>query len=151
LTTSRRTSGSKDSLLELLVSPSTWPEWQAEIRSVSGPDRIDHGDAVHGDAQLLGFAVKGRSDATLVDGGIVEEDVIVGVRMRVRYEVRSDSNGAVVTRNLIADLPGGFMGRMLSFFLARRLRKMQDDVLDRLVAIAAQRPQVSGSGAVGSD
>ena len=125
-----------DAVLDRVLDPSTWPEWQPEILSTSPSHRLEEGDSVEGRAELLGFVVEGRSSAISVEKDSFEEDVIVGVRMRVRYQVTASTEGTTVTRRLVADLPGGFSGRILSFFLKRRLRKMQHGVLESLVAQA---------------
>ena len=83
---------------------------------------------------MLGFDVDGRSDALEVDEGIFEEDVVVGVAMRVRYEVRPDPAGCVVIHRLESRLPSGSFGRLLAFLLRYRLRKMQKKAIERLVA-----------------
>ena len=93
---------------------------------------MDEGDVVEGEARMLGFEVGGRSVALETSDRVFEEDVIVGVRMRVRYEVESAGDGTVIRRHLTADLPGGFAGRLLSAFLKPRLKKMNEQVLDEL-------------------
>ena len=125
-----------DAVLGRVLDPSTWPEWQPEIISTSPSQRIQEGDSVQGRAKLLGFVVEGKSSAVTVAEDVFEEDVIVGVRMRVRYSVTASPEGTTVTRRLMADLPSGFSGRILSFFLKRRLRRMQRGVLEALVAQA---------------
>ncbi|MDQ3940137.1 MAG: SRPBCC family protein [Actinomycetota bacterium] len=127
---------SPDAIMSRILEPSSWPEWQSEIVTTGPPGTLKPGDAVEGRARLLGFEVDGRSSAIVVAQGVFEEDVIVGVRMRVRYEVEEAPEGARVTRRLTAVLPRGVNGRLLSFFLKRRLRKMQTGVLDRLVTQA---------------
>lgn len=113
-----------------VLAPKTWPEWQSEIKTVEGPDRIEDGDQVSGEAELVGFKVQGRSDAHVVDDGLFIEDVIVGVRMVITYQVTpTPSGGARVTRSLEADLPAGILGRLLSLVLRVRLRKMQKRLL----------------------
>lgn len=133
---SRTARCSPETILGRVLDASTWPEWQPEIISTSPSRRIVKGDAVEGRAELLGFVVDGRSSAITVEKDAFEEDVIVGVRMRVRYSVTSSPEGTTVTRRLTAVLPGGFSGRILTFFLKRRLRKMQRGVLESLVAQA---------------
>jgi hypothetical protein len=64
------------------------------------------GDVVRGEADLLGFEVAGLSTATRVEETLFEEDVIVGVRMRIGYRVHADGAGTLVTHSLLADLPG---------------------------------------------
>ena len=127
---------SPDVLLDRILTPATWPEWQSEIIRVEGPDVVTEGDTITGDARLVGFKVQGRSDAKVVDDNTFEEDVIVGVRMLVRYEVKPSPTGAVLTRSLEADLPGGPSGWLLSLALRAKLRKMQRRLLRELIAQA---------------
>jgi hypothetical protein len=89
---------------------------------------------VSGQARLLGFEVDGSSTAIEIEDSSYEQDVIVGVKMRVRYEISPSSNGSVVKHRLVSDLPAGVSGRVLSFFLARRLKRMQRDLLKGLAA-----------------
>jgi hypothetical protein len=135
VTESRREIASPpEALLDTILAPATWPKWQSEILTIDGRERISSGDVVSGQARLLGFEVDGASTAIEVEDSSYEQDVIVGVRMRVRYEIRPSSNGAVVTHRLVSDLPAGLSGRVLSFFLARRLKRMQRDLLEGLAA-----------------
>ena len=117
-----------------LLDATDWPAWQPEIVSTAGPTRVAQGDVVAGSAQMLGFGVDGRSIALEVDENVFEEDVVVGVSMKVRYEVRPSPGGCVVVHRLESLLPSGPMGRLLSFFLRRRLRRMQATAVERLVA-----------------
>jgi hypothetical protein len=117
-------------------TPRTWPAWQSEILGVEGPELVDEGDVVHGDARLLGFDVDGRSDALFADDSRFEEEVIVGVRMRIAYEARPTSTGSVITHRMYADLPTGLAGSVLSLLLGWRLKRMQTRLL------AALRDQV---------
>jgi hypothetical protein len=123
-----------DVLLNTILAPATWPKWQSEILTTNGNERLSTGDVVSGQARLLGFEVDGASTAIEIEDSSYEQDVIVGVKMRVRYEVRPSSKGAVVKHRLASDLPAGVSGRVLSFFLTRRLRKMQRDLLKGLAA-----------------
>ena len=125
-----------DAIISRILQPASWPEWQSEIITTGPPGILKSGDTVEGRARLLGFEVEGRSTAVVAEGGVFEEDVIVGVRMRVRYEVEETDAGTRVTRRLTAALPRGFNGKLLSFFLKRRLTRMQSGVLDRLVTQA---------------
>lgn len=120
-------------MLDHILRPATWPEWQSEILSVEGPERLVPGDAVLGDAKLLGFKVEGRSTSIEVASDAFVQDVIVGVRMRVRYTVERDGDGARVTHRLESRLPRGIAGSLLSVLLRWRLRKMQKMLLDDLV------------------
>jgi hypothetical protein len=130
---SRTADCSPDLLIKRILDPATWPEWQPEIISMEASGPLDEGASVDGRARLLGFEVDGRSTTVSSDERSYEEDVLVGVRMRVRYEVEQTPTGAKVTRRLTAYLPGGVSGRVLSFFLKRRLRAMQVGVLESLV------------------
>jgi hypothetical protein len=129
---SRTLRTSHPEVLDQLAVPATWPEWQSEIVSTSGPDRVQVGDVVSGEASMLGFEVAGRATTVEFSDKAIEQDVFVGVRMRVRYLLTPTSEGVRITHRLTADLPSGVVGRILSFFLRRRLRSMQQDVLDNL-------------------
>ena len=127
-------------VMGLVRDPATWPRWQPEIVSTEGPAPLEEGDYVYGRASMLGFRVEGRSKTVAVTGEAYEEDVLVGVRMRIVYEVARDDEGrTVVTRRLSAMLPGGLAGRVLSFFLRRRLTRMQNGVVEELVRQAERR------------
>jgi hypothetical protein len=127
------TSADQETVMSRVLAPKTWPEWQAEIKTVEGPDRIEQGDQVSGDAALVGFQVQGRSDAHVVEQDLFIEDVMVGVRMLITYEVKSTAGGTRVTRTLEADLPSGLLGGLLSIVLRAKLRKMQKKLLRDLV------------------
>ena len=130
------TRADRDVVMGRVLAPRTWPEWQAEIKTVEGPERMEEGDQVSGDAELVGFRVQGRSDAHVVDDELFIEDVIVGVRMVITYQVTRTSGGTRITRTLEADLPGGVLGGLLSIALRARLRKMQKRLLRDLAAQA---------------
>jgi hypothetical protein len=130
----REIASSPEVLLNTILAPATWPKWQSEILTTNGNERLSTGDVVSGRARLLGFEVDGSSTAIEIEDSSYEQDVIVGVRMRVRYEISPSSNGAVVKHRLASDLPAGVSGRVLSFFLTRRLRRMQRDLLKGLAA-----------------
>jgi hypothetical protein len=127
---------SPDAVLDRLLDPATWPAWQPEIVTASGPARLATGDAARGRARLLGFEVDGYSTAVDVASNAFEEDVVVGVRMHIRYELTPGPNGTVIAHRLTAVLPGGVAGRVLSWFLRRRLKGMQRQALERLAAQA---------------
>jgi Polyketide cyclase / dehydrase and lipid transport len=127
-------------VMDLVLDPRTWPRWQPEIVTTEGPPRLQEDDDVYGQAAMLGFRVEGHSKSVAVSGGAYEEDVIVGVRMRILYEfARDDAGNTVVTRRLSALLPGGLAGRVLSIFLRRRLTRMQNGVVEELVQQAERR------------
>ena len=117
-----------------LLDATTWPAWQPEIVSTQGNRKVVAGDIVTGTARMLGFGVEGWSKAHEVEENVFEEDVVVGVGMKVRYEVRPDGDGCRVTHRLESNMPSGLSGRLLSAFLRGRLRKMQRTALERLVA-----------------
>ncbi len=128
-----------DRVLDIIKRPSTWPRWQSEIVSTSGPRVLEReGDVVVGRAQMLGFKVDGQSVAASIEPHRFVEDVVVGVGMTVTYEVLPSRGGATVTHRLTSQLPRGPLGRVLSFFLKRRFRKMQRDLLRALVAQAEE-------------
>ena len=133
---SRTVDRSADAVMKVISDPMTWPKWQSEIVETDGKAPLTEGDEVQGDAKLLGFVVSGRSSTLTATSTSFVEDVIVGVRMRVEYEVSESSGATLVTRRLTATLPRGASGRVLSFFLKRRLKAMQKGVLDALVAQA---------------
>ena len=112
--------------------PSTWPQWQSEIVDASGPEILSEGDVVDGAARLLGFNVTGRSTTVAVTEDLFVEDVIVGVRMKISYGVTPHGKGSIITHRMEADLPTGLAGSVLSILLARRLRKMQKNLLNAL-------------------
>jgi Polyketide cyclase / dehydrase and lipid transport len=130
------TSAPQEVVMRRVLAPKTWPEWQAEIKAVEGPDQIQEGDQVSGDAALVGFQVKGKSDAQIVDQEVFMEDVIVGVRMVITYEVRRTDEGTRITRTIETDLPSGILGSLLSVALRAKLRKMQKQLLKDLAAQA---------------
>jgi hypothetical protein len=131
---SARVAAHPDLVMGHVLDPSTWPAWQPEILSSDGPSPLSENDVVSGRAEMLGFVgVEGRSTATKVGEAVFEEHVVVGIGMRIRYEVQPDGEGAVITHHLESDLPRGVAGRMLSFLLRRRLRSLQRTALERLV------------------
>lgn len=125
------------------MAPATWPAWQPEIVETDGPERVDEGAVVRGRARMLGFDVQGHSTTRAVRPEVVEEDVIVGVHMVVRYELDEDEGGTTVTHRLELDPPRGVAGRLLALMLRRRLKRMQTTALRRLVlqAEAGAPPQ----------
>jgi hypothetical protein len=110
----------------------SWPEWQPEITRSSGESVLNAGDIVQGDAEMLGFKVAGRADITFADRNAFEQDVMVGIRMRVVYGFTEVADGTAVTHELLAELPRGLSGRILSLFLRCRLRRMQQRLLDNI-------------------
>lgn len=124
---------SVDLVMKNLLDATTWPAWQPEIVTTKGPTKVVTGDIVSGTARMLGFGVEGRSVATRVGEGVFEEDVVVGVGMRVRYEVRPEGDGCRVIHRLESNMPTGVAGRVLAAFLRGRLKKMQKTALERLV------------------
>jgi hypothetical protein len=125
-----------DVVIRHLLDASRWTEWQPEIVSTVGPERVQVGDVVHGHADLLGFGVAGRAAIHEVpDDGLVE-DVLVDVRMRVSYQVEQRRDECLVRATIVTEAPTGISGRVLGFLLKRRLRRMQRTALDRLTRLA---------------
>lgn len=136
-----RTDRPPEPVMDRVLAPATWPEWQSEILSTRGPERVAaEGDVVRGHAELLGFKVEGISTAVEVSPSRFVEDVVIGVRMRVSYETTATTGGSTVTHRLEMELPKGPAGRVLAFFLRRRLRKMQVTLLDQLARQAEEAP-----------
>lgn len=119
-------------VMSYVRAPQTWPYWQSEIISTSGVEVVDEGDVVDGQARLLGFDVTGRSTTLKVAREAVEQDVIVGVRMRVTYSVTPTSGGSIIRHRMEADLPTGIAGSVLSLLLGWRLKRMQNSLLTAL-------------------
>jgi hypothetical protein len=98
---SLKTSSAPEVVYGNLINPKAWPHWQSEIVSIEDRGSLAAGDVVRGEADLLGFEVAGFSNA--IRGSmetLFEEDVIVGVRMRIRYQVHADGAGTLVTHSL---------------------------------------------------
>lgn len=119
--------------MEHILDAARWPSWQPEIGDTQGSSKLVAGDVVTGGASLLGFDVAGRATVDDVSASHFVEDVIVGVRMRITYEVADRGDCCTVTASLTADLPRGPSGRVLALFLKRRLRWMQRAALENLV------------------
>ena len=137
---SMTTRATADAVMRRITTPATWPQWQSEIVTAEGPERLAEGDVVEGRARLLGFDVRGKSTAHVVTPEVFDEDVIVGVRMRVTYSAAPGPHGTVVTHRMKADLPAGLAGTVLSWLLTWRLRKMQVTLLERLRDQADREP-----------
>jgi hypothetical protein len=145
------TVASAEAALAKLRDPATWPEWQSEILRAEGPAPLQTGDHVAGDARMLGFTVGGRADLGRVTNEIVEHEVIVGIRMNVRYTIEPAGKGWILTHRLSAELPGGLAGRVLSLFLKRRLRRMQSTLLEDLTTTLSKAPRPEGGAAAASE
>jgi hypothetical protein len=125
-----------DEVIRQLLDASRWPQWQPEIVATVGPEHVQVGDVVRGHADLLGFGVAGQAAIEEVpDDGLVE-DVLVGVRMRVTYQVEPRDGQCLVRATIVTEAPTGISGRVLGFLLRRRLRRMQRTALDRLTRLA---------------
>lgn len=81
---------------------------------------------------MMGFDVNGQSVALAVTEDSYEQNAVVGVGMHITYSVEQTPHGTTVTHRLSSRLPAGSLGRVLSFFLKRRLRKMQKELLRAL-------------------
>jgi len=91
------------------------------------------GDVARGKAQMLGFYVDGHATAVEIGNAHFQQDVIVGVRMGIRYELKPIEGGTMITHTLSAEMPSGISGRVLALFLRRRLRWLQRTALENLV------------------
>lgn len=136
ITRSVTTDASWAEVMALILDPSTWPKWQAEIRIAEGPAPLAPSDVVDGRARMLGFDVDGKSVTTHVSEDRYEQSVVVGVGMQITYTVSSTPSGTTIEHSLSSQLPAGVLGRVLAVFLARRLRKMQAELLQALKAQA---------------
>lgn len=131
---SRRILGADpERVMALIADPSTWPAWQPEVLGTRGSSPVRRGSVVEGRARMLGFDVDAHSTVTEASRSAVEHDVVVGVRMRVRYRLSDAPGGCLLEHRIETDLPGGLSGRVLSLFLRPRLRRMQQRMLDNLV------------------
>ncbi|MEO8324047.1 MAG: SRPBCC family protein [Actinomycetota bacterium] len=128
----REVGAPRERVLATIRDASTWPIWQPEIEATEGSEELSPGDAVLGTADMLGFVVHGRSTVVAVDECSFDEDVIVGVRMRIRFEVSERDGVTVIKHRLTAVMPRGPMGKILSFFLRKRLVRMQETALRQL-------------------
>ena len=134
-----RTRAARADVMRLILDPSTWPDWQAEILTATGPPRLTRGDVVRGRAEMLGFDVDGQSIAAEVSEERYSQTVVVGVGMTITYSLRELPDGTEITHTLVSQLPAGALGRVLSLFLARRLHRMQREL------VAALARQAEGS------
>lgn len=133
LSGSRLASCEPATILALVGDATKWPSWQPEIKSIKGPTAMVSGDVARGKARMLGFHVDEHATAVDSGGDFFEQDVIVGVRMGIRYEVKHIEGGTMITHTLIAQMPSGISGRVLALFLRRRLRWLQRTALENLV------------------
>jgi hypothetical protein len=117
----------------------TWPRWQPEIIETDGPELVGPGDVVTGKARMLGFGVYGHSTTVDVGTDHLEEDVLVGVRMRVRYEVVDDGLTRIRHRLHLYPLQGP-AGKTLGVLLRWRLKRMQKLALRNLAQPAEPSP-----------
>lgn len=92
------------------------------------------GTVVDGRAAMMGFEVDGTNRTIRLEDAVIQQEAVVGVGMTITYRLEPSSDGVRITHRLTSDLPAGALGRVLSFFLARRLKRMQKDLLERLVA-----------------
>lgn len=129
---SRRSSSPPGHLLDKLARPATWPEWVPEITATRSKTVVGEGDDVEGLAEMLGFRVNGRAKVTEVTPTRFVQDVVIGVRIVARYDVEADGDGSVIHHELLVSAPRGPTGRLLTFFLKRRLRVMQKRLLENL-------------------
>lgn len=142
----RRVDAGAEHVVAVVRQPARWPEWQPELVSAEGPEVASEGDLVLGRAHMLGFHVDGVSRILEAGEDHLEHEVVVGVRIRMRYEVAPDPAGAAVTHRLTVSLPGGPSGRVLSLFLRPRLRAMSRAVLEGLSRSVRRPPGDAARG-----
>jgi hypothetical protein len=142
LTDSAPAAATIEAVMDQLRMPENRKQWQSEIVWMKGPEGLTVGDSVEGLADMMGFRVEGRATTTDLGPNHYEEDVVVGVRMRMRFEIVPAEDGVVVKHILEAPLPGGLAGKILSVFLKRRLRRMQAESLRNLCRYAGSDASV---------
>jgi hypothetical protein len=125
-----------DVVMRYLLDSTSWPRWQPEIVATTGPQEVKTGDLVRGHADLLGFGVAGQAAIEEVRRRSFTEDVLVGVRMKVSYELLDDARGCKVRATVVTEAPTGLSGRILGLLLRRRLRSMQSTALERLARLS---------------
>ena len=126
-----------EAVMAILRDPATWPRWQSEIETTSGPALLEQGDDVTGYARMIGFHVEGRSKTVELSDHELVEHAIVGVGMRISYRIEPTDSGTRIVRTLDAILPGGLLGTPVAWILRRRLKKMQKKLLAALAAQAS--------------
>ena len=123
-------------VMRYVLDSTSWPRWQPEIVATTGPQEVKPGDLVRGHADLLGFGVAGQAAIEKVGRRSFTEDVLVGVRMQVSYEVLDHDGGCKVRARVVTEAPTGLSGRILGLLLRRRLRSMQFTALQRLARLS---------------
>lgn len=123
-------------VMQLLNNPATWAEWQPEILHAAGSSPMRVGDVARGTARMLGFEVHGQSTALDVGPRHFAEDAIVGIHMQIRYDVTTSGGETTVRHTLHLERARGPAGRLLTLLLRRRLKRMQSQALQSLVASA---------------
>lgn len=121
-----------EAVMDMVRDPRTWPRWQSEIETTSGPTPVQAGDDVTGYARMAGFLVEGRSATLEASDTHLIEHAIVGVGMRITYRVERTASGSRIIRTLDSMLPGGVLGTPIAWMLRWRLKKMQKDLLAAL-------------------
>jgi Polyketide cyclase / dehydrase and lipid transport len=139
-TASQEVRARADAVMATIRDARTWPRWQPEIETTEGSATLEAGDAVTGKASMMGFAVDGRSTIESVEATSLAEDTIVGVRMRIRFEVNEAHGRTVITHHLTSEMPAGALGSVLTFFLRKRLIKMQKTALQQLAQVVDASP-----------
>lgn len=97
------------------------------------------GDVARGRARMLGFEVHGQSTALSIGDNHFEEDAIVGVHMKIRYEVEPVGEETLIRHVLELERLAGPAGRVLTWLLRWRLKRMQAQALRQLAASAGAR------------
>lgn len=110
------------------------PGWMPELEVTDAPARpLAAGDRVRGRSVAFGHRVPGLSDVLAVeDGRVLEEDVIVGVRLRITWSFTSAGGATRCTQAIDVAGPTGPLGPVLRWVLSVRVRLLQRRTLARL-------------------
>lgn len=120
---------------DLISNPKARSRWLRELEVGDDVDRrLEKGDSFGGRSTLLGHRFFGSS--TVLDAvpeSRLEEEVVIGARLRTRWEVEPRADGGThVTHTIDVAFPEGPLGALARWVLTRRLAKLQRDGLSRL-------------------
>lgn len=115
-------------------------EWMPEFEQTDAPERhLQAGDHFEAMSSILLHEFLGRSEVLhAVEGSALEEVVVIGARMRTRWELHEQPDGTTrVVHELVVDFPRGPFSRLERWVLGRRLARMQRQAMTRLGEKAA--------------